>query len=87
MYINLCIDSCIKESNKRELIEQSQACCDEKCEISIHAILTNGFYSWLDIFEAYLRYKKLLKVLLQGFMELNKKRRHTLTLLQNRPLF
>jgi len=53
----LCIDSCIKESNKRELIEQSQACCDEKCETNIHAILTNGFYSWLDIFEEYLRYK------------------------------
>ena len=70
MYINLCIDSCIKESNKRELIEQSQACCDEKCEISIHAILTNGFYSWLDIFEEYLRCKK---VLLQGFMELRQK--------------
>ena len=66
----MCIDSCIKESNKRELIEQSQACCDEKCETNIHAILTNGFYSWLDIFEEYLRCKK---VLLQGFMELRQK--------------
>ena len=51
MYIIVCIDSGIKELNKRELIEQSQACCDEKCETNIHAILTNGFYSWLDIFE------------------------------------
>ena len=57
MYINLCIDSCIKESNKRELIVQSQACCDEKCETSIHAVTTYGFYSWHDIFEEYLRYK------------------------------
>ena len=66
----MCIIPCIKKSNKRELIEQSQACCDEKCETSIHAILTNGFYSWLDIFEEYLRCKK---VLLQGFMELGQK--------------
>ena len=57
MYINSCIDSCIKESNKKELIEQSQACCDEKCETSIHAMTTYDFYSWLDIFEEYLRYK------------------------------
>ena len=63
MYINLCIDSCIKESNKRELIEQSEACCDEKCETSIHAILTNGFYSWLDIFEEYLRYKIIKSII------------------------
>ena len=57
-------------------------------------MLIYGFYSWLDIFEEYVRYKivesiitrlhgvkqkeKELKVLLQGFMELNKKRRHTL---------
>ena len=78
MYIIVCIDSCIKESNKRNLIGQSQACCNKRKETSIHAMTTNGFYSWLDIFEVYLRYKKLLKVLLQGFMELNKKRRHTL---------
>ena len=67
LYINLCIDSCIKESNKRELIGQSQACCDMKWETSIHAMLIYGFYSWLDIFEEYLRYK-LLKRLLQGFV-------------------
>ena len=53
----MCIASCIKESNKRELTEQSQACCDEKCETSIHAMTMYGFYSWLDIFEEYLRYK------------------------------
>ena len=52
MYINLCIDSCIKESNKRELIGQSQLCYDEKEETNIHAIITKDFYSWLDIFEA-----------------------------------
>ena len=52
------IDLCIKESNERELIEQNQACCNTKEETSIHAMTTNGFYSWLDIFEAYLmRYK------------------------------
>ena len=48
LYIIMCIDSCIKESNKKELIEQSQACCDEKCETSIHTMTTYGFYSWLD---------------------------------------
>ena len=63
---------------KREFIVESQACCDKKWETNIHAMLIYGFYSWLDIFEAYLRYKKLLKVLVQGFMKLNKKKRHTL---------
>ena len=48
----MCIIPCIKKSNKRELIEQSQACCDEKEETNIHAIITKDFYSWLDIFEA-----------------------------------
>ena len=62
----MCIVSCIKESNKKELIKQSQACCDEKCETSIHAMTIYGFYSWLDIFEDYLRYK-LLKVLISRF--------------------
>ena len=57
MYINLCIDSCIKESNKREFIVESQACCDKKWETSIHEMLIYGFYSWLDKFEGYLRYK------------------------------
>ena len=57
MYINSCIVSCIKESNKREHIEQSQACCNKIKETSIHAMTTNGFYSWLDIFEEYLRFK------------------------------
>ena len=57
IYINSCIDSCIKESNKREFIGQSQAYCDEKCETSTHAVTTYGFYSWHDIFEEYLRYK------------------------------
>ena len=53
----MCIVSCIKESNKREFIIESQACCDEKWEISIHAMTIYGFYSWLDIFEEYVRYK------------------------------
>ena len=57
LYIIVCIVSCIKESNKRELIIENQACCDEKWETSIHAMLIYDFYSWLDIFEAYLRYK------------------------------
>ena len=57
----MCIDSCIKESNKREHIEQSQACCNKIKETSIHAMTTNGFYSWLDIFEEYLRYKIVKK--------------------------
>ena len=73
----MCIDSGIKELNKRELIEQSQACCDEKWETSFHAMTIYGLYSWLDIFEDTWGIK-LLKVLLQSFMELNKKRRHTL---------
>ena len=53
----MCIDSCIKESNKRELIALSQACCNKKQETSIHAMTTNGFYLWLDKFGEYLRYK------------------------------
>ena len=57
MYIIVCIDSGIKELNKRELIEQSQACCDEKWVTSIYAMTIYGFYSRLDIFEEYLRYK------------------------------
>jgi len=77
LYINVCIDSYIKESNKRELTIESQACCDKKLKqvfmqcwymVSIHG-LTYLKNIW-DI--------KLLKVLSQGFMELNKKRRHTL---------
>ena len=55
--INLCIDSCIKESNKREFIVESQAYCDKKWETSIHEMLIYDFYSWLDKFEEYLRYK------------------------------
>ena len=42
---------------KREFIVESQACCDKKWETSIHEMLIYGFYSWLDIFEEYLRYK------------------------------
>ena len=57
MYINVCIDSYITESNKRELTIESQACSDKKWETIIHAMLIYGFYSWLDIFEEYLRYK------------------------------
>ena len=57
LYIIVCIVSCIKESNKRELIEQSQACSDEKWETSFHAMTIYGFYLWLDIFEEYLRFK------------------------------
>ena len=57
MYTIMCIVSCIKESNKRELIIESQACCDEKWETSIHAMTIYGFHSWLDIFEKYVRYK------------------------------
>ena len=57
LYIIVCIVSCIKESNKRELIIENQACCDEKWETSIHAMTIYGFYSWLDIFEEYVRYK------------------------------
>ena len=53
----MCIVSCIKESNKREFIVESQACCDKKWETSNHEMLIYGFYSWLDKFEEYLRYK------------------------------
>jgi len=42
---------------KREFIVESQACCDKKWETNIHAMLIYGFYSWLDIFEEYVRYK------------------------------
>jgi len=41
--INLCIGSCIKESNKKDYIGKYQAYCEEKQEISVHAILSNGF--------------------------------------------
>ena len=61
MRINLYIDSCIKESNKREFIVESEACCDKKWETSILEMLIYGFYSWLDIFEEYLRYKIVKK--------------------------
>ena len=47
MYINLCIDSCVKESNKRKFIVKCQAYCEKKQKTSVHAITTNGFYIWL----------------------------------------
>ena len=44
---------------------ESQACCEEKQETSAHAMTTNDFYIYGL---AHLRYK-LLKALLQGFMD------------------
>ena len=49
---HLCIDSCEKESNKREAIVESQAYCEGKQETSVHEILSNGLYLWLGIFES-----------------------------------
>ena len=43
---------------------ESQACCEEKQETSVHAMTTSGFYIYGL---AHLWYK-LLKALLQGFM-------------------
>ena len=48
---HLCIDSCEKNQIKEKLIVESQAYCEEKQETSIHEILSNGLYSWLDTFE------------------------------------
>ena len=51
MYIIYALTHVKKESNKKKLIVQSQAYCEEKQETSIHEILSKGLYSWLDIFE------------------------------------
>ena len=60
---HLCIGSCLKESNKRKFIVESQAYCEEsKRQVFIK------YYQMVSIHGlAHLRYK-LLKALLQGFM-------------------
>ena len=73
----MCIVLCIKESNKREPIIESQACCDQKWETSIHAMTIYGFYSWLDIFEEYVRYK-IVRSIISRLHGVKQKRRHTL---------
>ena len=58
IYRSLCVLSHVSRNQiKESLLLKSQACCDEKWEISIHAMTIYDFYSWLDIFEEYVRYK------------------------------